>query len=231
MAEAGTARRLMLATLMALLLVVLFVAARQGIAAVAEYLLEAHLDSWAAAKNLPDEAEWQKSRGFLDLSLQMTPDNPRALQLGGRLYEWRAVIDKAQGRVDSPAMAQSLALYRQAVARRPTWPYAWMQLMQAKARSGEFDAEFQQAYAMAHRYGPWEKDLHQGLSESGLRAYRELSADNRRILEESLRRLAGDKPKVLIALAERFRKVYLVCYGVRGVEQITDYCRREGIRR
>lgn len=207
-------------------------AGKYMVSAVAEYFSQAHLDTWSERAELPDEAEWLRAKNQLSLSISMTSGNPRVQQLGGRLYEWRIEMAKANGEDTQPFIESALDFYRRSIELRPLWPYAWLQFTQAKLRAKQFDDEFRHAYSMSFRFGPWEEDVYAGLVEVGFAAFKQLGKDNQNVLLNSARRMA-DNPKTyekLIKAGKRHKKLLYICYGVPDNKRIQIFCHKNKIK-
>ena len=97
-------------------------------------------------------ANFTKAVEGAERALRYSADNPVfTLQLA-RIFDRQAVHDEASAQ-------DSLNIYRDLMMLRPAWPYYRADFAVAKARAGEFDAEFELALKEAMRLGPWEKDV------------------------------------------------------------------------
>ncbi len=204
-------------------------AAMRGSSDVATYLLEDHLNSWATSSQPPANPAWEKANGFFQTAITLTPTNPRLLQNGGLLYEWRAEIDKDKPSLRDKYADQSIEYYRASTKRRPAWPYAWMNLAVALAQTGRLDAEFQHAFSTALTLGPWEPDIQFNITRLGFETWTDLSRGNRKRLLVNIQNAASQQPKKILELAEEQGRLLIVCYGVKGNQKISDYCRRKGM--
>jgi len=216
-------------SLIGMLLLAVSVAVMRGVSSVNEYILQQHLDAWSKAGAPPALEQWNKVDGFFQTALSLTPDNPDLLQYGGRLHEWRAIME-ADGRgVDKEAMAQALDYYWGAIKNRPSWPYAWMEFSVAKARAGQLDEVFQRAFSNALKLGPWEPQIQEGMTKLGFAVYAELTRENRLKILQNMRNFAEKHPRRLFQLAKEHHQLLLLCYGVKGNEVIGKLCRQQGL--
>lgn len=217
MAARGPGLRIAASGLMVALLVVAVGAFPRGVADVYAYFVQAHLDTWAERRHLPKEQEWQRARELVRVALGWTPEDPRLLQQAGRLYEWGALIaPRAESRG-----AQALQYYRDSLARRPAWPYAWADLAVAKARFGQIDAEFQQAFARALETGPWEPEVQLNIARAGFLAFKRLSRANRAALARTIQRMSSRQLPELVRIAEESDSLWIVC-TLRGDQPVVQ---------
>jgi predicted Zn-dependent protease len=107
--------------------------------------------------------------------------------------------------------ARAIAYYRQSLARRPSWPYAWADLAEALARFGQTGEAFQQAFAQALRSGPWEQDVQLTIAKAGFRAFKQLSRENRAAFARAIQHAASAQAQALLPIAREADSLWLVC--------------------
>ncbi|VAX06196.1 hypothetical protein MNBD_GAMMA26-962 [hydrothermal vent metagenome] len=212
----------------ALLCTTMVLAAKRGIANVHSYLLQAHLNSWSSTATAPTEAAWDKAKGFFQTAINQTPKDPQLLQYGGILHEWRIAMDTDDTEIRDQHLNQSIEYYRTSTRQRPTWPYAWMNLAVALNQAGQNDTEFQYAFGMAIKLGPWESTIVLNMAELGLHAWQNLTPENKRNLRDNIQNAATRNPGKAIKIAEQQNRLLILCYMVKGNKPITKHCRKKG---
>ncbi len=217
MAAPAPGLRILAGGMMAALLVIAVSAFPRGIADVYGYFVQLHLDTWVERRQLPQAQEWQQVRELVHAALDWTPEDPRLLQLAGRLYEWGALIGQAR----EERSDQALRYYRASLSRRPTWPYAWAELAAAKARFGQIDAEFQRAFARALETGPWEPEVQLNIARAGFLAFRQLNRANRAALARTIQRMSSRQLPELVRIARESGSLWIVC-ALRGDQPIVQ---------
>lgn len=203
-----------------------FVAAKSGISSVAEHLLKEHLDSWAEKQAVPNREEWERAEDFFDLALRLTPDRPGLLQLGGRLFEWRAEQNRENPALYLRELEKSLNYYRRSIRARPAWPYAWKDFAFAKVRKGELDSEFQHAFERSLVLGPWEPEIQKEMTVLGLAVWTDLNMGNRQRLMTNIQNLAIKKPKIVFEIAQSQGMTRMVCDALEN-QKIDKLCEKD----
>jgi len=216
--------------LVASLLIAGWIAAQRGIADAAGYFLQESLEAWRTAKDAEakEPKGLREAEGLFASAIARAPGNPELLQQGGRVYEWRSIVgtDPVASQQDIQA---AIGAYRRSLQVRPAWPYTWLDLATAKARANEFDDEFQNAFAAAQRFGPWEEQIQRDGLALGLASWGSLSAANRRQLRSLVERLIGLDEKRLLMETERAGRLPLLCIIAEGIESVDRQCEQRGI--
>jgi len=132
-----------------------------------------------------------KAQGWVALGRFYAPGQPDYSQLQGRLYSWAFI-----GRLPVDEAGQALALqgYRDSLAARPYWPYAWAQLVLLKSQMNQFDAEFDQAFSNAQAYGRWEPKVMENLLNASLLNWSKLSWPQRKQASDLFKRSLSFSP-------------------------------------
>ncbi|HSN22176.1 MAG TPA: hypothetical protein VLS49_15950, partial [Usitatibacter sp.] len=106
------------------------------------------------------------------------------------------------------------AHYAKAIAARPSSPYAWAGLAEAKYRAGDTGATFETALVRALELGPGEPEVQRTVEDLGLATWDEIAPETRRAVElaiaNGLRRdpaetlqIAGRRGRLAVACAQR----------------------------
>lgn len=124
---------------------------------------------WSEEGKPPTLAEWKQAKALLEASLE---DSGRAPVFLERLGYWHSSeLAGEVGVIISPDVA--VQYFREALVRRPTSPYTWANLAQAKYQAGQVDAEFYAALQQADRTGPWEPWVRARVVDLGLALWNE----------------------------------------------------------
>jgi len=170
------------------------------------------------------ERQWQRglpitqqrldsAQGWVTRGRFYAPGQPDYSQLQGRLYSWAFI-----GRLPVDEAGQALALqgYRDSLAARPYWPYAWAQLVLLKSQLQQFDAEFDLAFKNAQAYGRWEPKVMENLLSASLLNWSRLSWPQRQQASDLFSRSVSFSPvmwqAMKIADASGMRRA--LCYSL-----------------
>ncbi len=113
---------------------------------------------------------WEHTRAQLLGALRTAPDNAQLHDDLGFLYASRSQglgnvpFDSPDYQLQQSLLDEAISHYRAACALRPTFPYTWTYLAQAKHYRGKHDDEFLAAYDHAVQYGHSEAALHISLA-------------------------------------------------------------------
>lgn len=110
----------------------------------------------------------------------------------------------------------ALDYYREAISRRPSWPYTWANLAVVKFRLAELDHEFFSALERAAVLGPWEPQIQKTVADLGLAAWEVLPEETRAQVRANLERGIHRQGEAVVRLALRHRRTELVAPLVQG---------------
>lgn len=187
----------------ALLLVLALWALANGVADVAWQPARAVLARWEAAGGAPGAEALEQARAALALAHALDPLNPRYVQESARVQEWSAIGLPPWEAGTRERLEEALATYREAIALRPTWPYAWAGLARAKLRLLQLDGEFERAVERAGALGPWEPEVLLALTEIDLLAGPLLPETARVQVAAATEHALRQQPREVIRLAAR----------------------------
>ena len=121
--------------------------------------VEAAQQTWIAKQRktgtLPDTSELRTATAVLDAARGLDAANPRFAELLGQVYATASIRSDVVNEFDPRA----IGYFAEAVAQRPSSPYAWANFAWAKYQAGRIDRELMTALAHAARLGPWEKEV------------------------------------------------------------------------
>ncbi|MDP2227279.1 MAG: hypothetical protein Q8J78_07350 [Moraxellaceae bacterium] len=118
--------------------------------------------------------------------MKLSPVSADYLVVLARVEEMRyplALIGDDDAR---PGRERAVQLYRDAIKRRPTWPYTYADLAYALMRLDRVDAELEAALVDGARLGPWEPEVMQAIIDVGFEAWYRLSPEARRVVADTL---------------------------------------------
>ncbi len=185
---------------------------------------------WTDAPETLSVDSWGRSREFVDSALDWDPRDPQLLQTAGLIYWWGAWTNRDDPMISGPYMMQGLEHLRDATRMRPASPGAWADLALAKHRSGQWDEEFQYAYAMAWSHGGWFKSVILNAVELGFDAWSKFTPENRDYFYQALARAELRDKGWLWHLAGEKGKVFVLCLALHDSQPTRDWCRKQGYK-
>ncbi|MCP3687909.1 MAG: hypothetical protein GY784_05800 [Gammaproteobacteria bacterium] len=156
-----------------------------------------------------------------------SPFNGMVLQNSARFYLSglsNLSTDPARISADTELLQRALATIRLSLLQQPVWPLVWMDLAIVKAALGQFDDEFQRAFAKALSIGAAERDVIRGMTETGFTYWRDLSAENRLAFVAMLDTAVSRDRGFVIASAKRSDRLYIPCLLINKKELVAKHC-------
>ena len=148
-------------------------------------------DAAAVRDRDPADGQWQELHGRAALFAASHPRMPAA---------------------ESAALTEAaIASFRNAVQRRPDWPYGHDGLMLAKSAAGQFDDEWRAAIAAALRLGPNESRIREDLAMVRLLHGPELAEPLKTELQTLLPRLLRVNGSRWVDIADRHDEADWLC--------------------
>jgi len=150
--------------LIGLSLWLILVAGEMGYANLHYFNANNQLNRWMENDDISSKKSYQQSLAAIQLSNEMHPENPKYLETQAAIEEWGITGEYAE------ASNYNLALshYDKAIQLRPLWPWAWVSKIETKWRMEEIDDEMLHAMEMLDKAGPYEKDAHLAIVNTGL---------------------------------------------------------------
>ena len=203
----------------AALLVMAFLAVTAGRWLLAEaYHLQARafMDSWGKRPTVPAH-EWEIARESMAKAVRLHPGQAAYLEDMGELLFQKPTIS-------ADLQQQAEAYVRQAVALRPSWPYAWAQFAMARYRLTGWDAEVALALEKAIEFGPWEPSVQIIVAEIGLSSWQELSLG---LKDKVIGHIAHSKPAEaaqVFGIAQKYGMAGPLCARMKGKPHWLKLC-------
>jgi len=182
------------------------------------YQVNRYERSWLASGSVSDLEEWNQARYWATLSSKLNDSHPDYLETMGRLYYWRFFVssDPINSLEEQNAfLNQGLVQFRQAIAKRPTWPQTWARLLKLKSIVGNVDEEYWYAWDNAQSLGRWEIFVQEELLASGLQHW-----DNFNLEQQ------GKVMSVLIDMSSKAYSEPTASAIVTGYGKSTQVCSR-----
>lgn len=185
----------------ALLLFVVFSAARIGAADFLSGYVRDEIAAWSSRATPPDASELAAVSRALDLAQWISFGNPDHYEDMARLALVRSGMPGTTGAEKNDLLRHGLVAIRQAIALRPASPYSWAILLRLKHELGEYDAEFHRSLERTVALGPWEPKLQLVVADVGWSAWAELPGAEREMVRENLVRGMKRQAEAMLAIA------------------------------
>jgi hypothetical protein len=213
-----------------ILFTLLWVAGQRTYSGMLDHLIEKALTTWESSRSSPPSPT--EVRQYIEMfatAKSLTPNDPRLLARGARLHRWHAWIHRDDDSRYQESLQQALEEYRQSLRARPGWPYTWLDFASTKARAGEFDTEFQSAFANALELGPWEMSIQREIGQLGLAHWRKISEENRQRMEQNLINAMSLQKEEFLRGIERSDNLLLFCFAYQKKPEIAEFCESKQI--
>ena len=196
--------------LAALLLALSVAAAAFGLADIYRTEAAAQIEQWDWPEDREDLEEpagppawaWEQVHRYLWLANRLAPFDAQILTDLGELYELR--VGEAPAPESSTDLDRALGYYRQALALRPAWPYAWADVALLKITQQRIDAEFAHALQRALTLGPWQTSVQASIAAGGLAVWDKLPAKLQTDVEHTVARGLSNGSRLMPVVAGQF---------------------------
>ncbi|GAA4648320.1 hypothetical protein GCM10023116_05870 [Kistimonas scapharcae] len=186
---------------------------------------EAYLDFWREKQaKQPDEfslrsKDYEVALNGARRAIELLPDAPEQWVLKARVLDWGqqyGLMDTTDGKTPL------LGAWRDAIALRPAWPYAWSDYAMAMAQQSQINQDFEKALLEADRLGPWEERVLENSATLGLHYPNWLSENTQETLNHSLQRLAERYPHKALAISRRYGQEGRLCQWLAHPERVRE---------
>lgn len=182
-------------------------------AGIASYRAERYLQYWETLKEAPSESARTKAQeAALEASDSYPVANGEYLDRLGRVYAWnRDAVP------DHDDMVAARMAFERSLEARPDWPWTWVRMVYAKWQLGEVDASFSHALERAIDTGGGHHEVDRELAQIGLRAWADLSVEDRaRILKAASRAAShsSENAKFIYAVAQSTGTTAPFCWSL-----------------
>lgn len=151
--------------------------------------------AWESESGVAAVAEQDAARVRLERAYRLNPmDADYALALG-RIHEAKALRYPVGDDIAQSERARAAEYYRQALALRPGWGFAWASLARAKMHDPDLDDEFYTALDRATIFGPWEPRVQDTVAWIGMTVWRKLEESQRERVRLTVRRVLDHYPR------------------------------------
>lgn len=197
---------------------------RMTSAGMADFQAAAFLADWQAKSAEPSPRAWNVAlQAATRANAHYPVPNGPYLERLGYIHAWQYFTQPFGSADAQPSREAARKAHRAAVQARPTWPYGWAALAEAKLNLLEFDAEFRTALVQAVHHGPNRADVHRRVASVGFVAWPQLSAEQK---HQALR--SGARA---IMLARRHRAPLFSLAAAAGQQaQLCENLRAQGYR-
>jgi hypothetical protein len=174
---------------------------------------------------------FEATESHLAIALRRFPSHPEYLDLSGRLKILKAGQPGFVGAEHKRLLESAAEDFRQALSRRPLWPYSWVNLLTAKDKLGQADMEFNRALIESAELGPWEPRVQLQVVDSGLRYWTRLGSDEREVVRQKVQDALKVQPRNVFAIVRDYGRADLVCGEQDGYRQIRQWCEKVNAQR
>lgn len=163
---------------------------------------------WMADRTPPGLETWLWAKKTLLRAGALAPADPAVPELMGLLHLQQS--DRAE--------FSELALehFGRALELRPSSPYTWANVVDARFRLGQTKPPFEQILVETQRLGPSEPETQRLMVEMGSAMWDELSPPGQKAVRVSLEAAMRRNPLETLLISERRGRLDLACPFVRG---------------
>jgi len=199
-------------------------AARWGTAETLSLAAMREINTWTASGLSPGIDTWLWVKADLQRAERWAPADPKPAELLGVLHLQRA------GRAEFSELA--LEHFRRALELRPTSPYTWANIAEARYRLGMTQPPFEAILVLTQRLGPSEPETQRLLAELGLAMWDEVGPEARAAVKAAVDAGMRRNPLEILQISERRGKLALACAHVSGDKRLqgtkwSETCSRE----
>jgi polysaccharide biosynthesis protein VpsP len=167
------------------------------------YAAAREMATWSASGAEPGERTVAWVRGDLERAAALTPADPTLEEMLGRL----ALRHPERAEYADAAVAH----FTRAIELRPTSPYTWASVAEAKYRKGDTGQSFEAALRRAAQLGPSEAEVQLTVADYGLAIWDEAAPQTRRAVETMVTSAMKRDPAATLQVAERRGRLAVAC--------------------
>jgi predicted Zn-dependent protease len=189
-------------------------ALRNGSANARVYGASKEMGTWVAAGSRPGAGTRDSVRAELERALNSDPADPAIHELLG-ILEARSP--------ERPEYLTSAGVhFAKALELRPTSPYTWASLAEAKYQMGDTSAGFENALIRAAQLGPSEPEVQRIVANYGLAVRDEVSPRARASIDAMVAAGFNRNPLEMLQIGDRRGKLSLVCRHFNDIPRHID---------
>lgn len=177
-------------------------AARIGAAETIVHEATREASTWTASRSQPASETIAWIEGDLRRAVALFANDPAAHELLGTMKVRRGDPEYIDG---------SIVHFRRALELRPTSPYTWANIAEAKYRGGDTGEVFTSALGRAAQMGPAEPEVQRTVVNLGLAVWKEVPAKTRSSIERMVAGAMKRNSMETLQIAERRGRLDAVC--------------------
>ena len=189
-------------------------AARWGTADALAHDATREINTWTATGVTPGIDTWMWVRSDLQRAERLSPSDPAVPELLGVLHLQRA------GRAEFSELA--LEHFARALSLRPSSPYTWANVAEARYRLGMTQAPFERILVLTQRLGPSEPETQRLLAELGLAMWDEIGPETQQAVRSAIRAGMRRNPLETLRISERRGRLSVACVHVPGDARLKE---------
>lgn len=178
-------------------------ALRIGSADAIVYEAAKEMGTWVAARSNPAEQTMGWIHDDLQRAAARVPSDPSVQELLGVLQARR--VERAEYADEADVH------FVRALELRPTSPYTWGNLVEAKYRKGDTGEIFEAALRRAAEMGPAEPEVQRTVADFGLAVYKEVAPATRAAIERMVKGGMSRNPLEMLHIAQRRGRLDTAC--------------------
>ncbi len=183
-----TIRRLLAAVTATLALSLACIALGLGVADLASVSANVWMREWEGRGNIDQPKQWDLAYSRLRLARRLNPLSADYSAGLGHLMEWRSWRHSPESAGFVIARRHAGQFYAEAIARRPSWGFAWANYAENLLLSGDRGQAFLDALGKAIVLAPWEPGVQRKVAWMGMATWRDLPDYMHTLVGESIRR-------------------------------------------
>lgn len=183
-------------------------AARWGEADLLAYDATREMNTWTATGVTPGIDTWLWVRADLQRAEKLAPADPTVPELLGVLHLQRA------GRAEFSELA--LEYLGRALELRPSSPYTWGNVAEARYRLGQTSGPFERILVVTQMLGPSEPETQRLLEELGLAMWDEIGPETKAAVTAAVTAGMKRNPLETLRISERRGRLDIVCKQAVG---------------
>ena len=189
-------------------------AARWGMADALAYTATREINTWTASGVTPGIDTWMWVRSDLERAGKLSPSDPAVPELLGVLHLQRA------GRAEFSELA--LEHFARAMELRPSSPYTWANVAEARYRLGMTQAPFERILVVTQRLGPSEPETQRLVAELGLAMWDEIRPETQGAVMAAVSAGMRRNPLEMLQISERRGRLHVACKHVPGDKRLRE---------
>jgi len=164
--------------------------------------------AWSAMRSEPEEGTRNLVHARLAEAERIVPTDPTTHELLGLLSSMRSE--------SAERLAQGVEHMVKALELRPSSPYTWAHLAEAKYRQGEPGRNLQLAFLRASELGPAEPGVQRIVANYGLAVWDEIDPPTRAAIDRLLAAGFRRNPLEMLQISERRGRLDVACRHLVG---------------